>query len=209
MAQESPQFPKEYFQRYDESTDFNFYSVPRKVVHIDNGAIAALSAKYAELLPTTGAYLDLMSSWRSHLPDNLTPERVAGLGMNGAEMADNPQLTEYVVHSLNDNPRLPYDDATFDAALCAVSVQYLTNPTAVFADVGRVLQPGAPFVVSFSNRCFPTKAVNVWLSMSDAQHVALVTRYFELAGDFTAINSEVIAPGTHDPLYVVWGHRAD
>lgn len=205
MAQ---QLPKEYFRRYDESSDFNFYAYPRKVVHIDDGAIAALRATYAKLLPPGGAYLDLMSSWRSHLPDTLNPGWVIGLGMNDDEMADNPQLNEHVVHSLNDNPRLPFEDAKFDAAMCAVSVQYLTNPAAVFADVARVLKPGAPFIISFSNRCFPTKAVSVWLSMSDNQHVALVRRYFELAGHWENIQAKTIDPGTHDPLYVVWASKA-
>lgn len=200
--------PDEYFERHDDSPDEQFYIYPRKVVHIDEGAIAALWNVYAQWLPPGGAYLDLMSSWRSHLPDTLKPERVTGLGMNAEEMADNPQLDDYAVQNLNRNPVLPYADDEFDAAMCAVSVQYLTQPVAVFREVRRVLKPGAPFVVSFSNRCFPTKAVAVWVKSSDRQHLALVTRYFELAGGWQDLAAEMVQ-GRHDPLYIVRARRSE
>ncbi len=195
--------PSEFFRRQDESSDSHFYSFPRKVVHIDEGAIAALRDAYAQILPENGVLLDLMSSWRSHLPPQRTHQRVYGLGMNAEEMADNPQLDEYVVHNLNDNPRLPYRDAHFDGAMCAVSVQYLTDPVRVFADVNRVLKPGAPFVVSFSNRCFPSKAVAAWLAMTDEQHLGLVARYFELAGNWEGIHAQQKTSGQHDPMFIV------
>src|SRR4029434_8184894 len=99
---------------------------------------------------------------------------VVGLGMNAEEMAENPQLTRSIVHDVNHDERLPFGDAEFDGAVCAVSIQYLTDPLAVFREVRRALRPGAPFVVSFSNRCFPTKAVAVWLGSTDRQHVELV-----------------------------------
>lgn len=203
----SHNFPPEYFQRYDDSSDHSFYQMPRKVVHIDDIAIANLRDYYEKVLPQNGVLLDLMSSWRSHLPDSLKSQRVYGLGMNSPEMADNPQLDEHVVHSLNDNPILPYESDTFDAAMCAVSVQYLTNPVAVFKEVNRVLKPEGIFVVSFSNRCFPTKAVAVWHSTSDRQHIALVTQYFE-ATDFTSINTDIKTPSGNDPLFIVSGKKA-
>ena len=151
-------FPDSDFQRPDNSDDSQFYVAPRKVVHIDEGAINALREQFALLLPPGGIYLDLMSSWRSHLPDSLKPARVIGLGMNAEEMRDNPQLSRHVVHNLNVDPTLPFEDAAFDAAFCTVSVQYLTQPVAVFREVNRVLKPGAPFIVSFSNRCFPDQS---------------------------------------------------
>lgn len=203
----SNDFPEVYFKRHDESSDHNFYAYPRKVVHIDEGAIGALRDYYAEVLPQTAVILDMMSSWRSHLPENLVTERVIGLGMNAEEMADNPQLDAHVVHSLNDNPRMPYEENTFDAVLCAVSVQYLTEPVKVFTDIQRVLKPGGICVMSFSNRCFPTKAVAVWLSMTDKQHIALVSRYFELAGGFTGIHAEA-RTGAHNPMYIVSARKA-
>jgi hypothetical protein len=95
-------FPAGFFRREDESSDDAFYDWPRNVVHIDDGAIAALGRFYAELLPTRGVLLDLMSSWRTHLPETLAsnPElSVVGLGMNAEEMADNPQLDRYLVHN--------------------------------------------------------------------------------------------------------------
>jgi SAM-dependent methyltransferase len=189
------------FARIDPDDDARFYAVERKVVHIEAGAIDALRSVYAAALPPGGAVLDLMSSWRSHLPPGLGP--VTGLGMNEAEMADNPQLDAFVVHDLNRDPVLPFDDDVFDAVVCAVSVQYLTQPVEVFTDVRRVLRGGGPVVVSFSNRCFPTKAVAVWLSSTSDGHRALVRAYLEAAG-FTAVEDRQ-APTPDDPLFVVAG----
>jgi ubiquinone/menaquinone biosynthesis C-methylase UbiE len=130
---------------------------------------------------------------------------VVGLGLNAEEMADNPQLTHHVVHDVNAELRLPLDDGEFDGALCAVSIQYVLHPVRLFREVRRVLRPGAPFVVSFSNRCFPTKAVALWLTTSDLQHLTLVHAYFEAAGGFGEATEENRSPGPGgDPLYAVW-----
>src|SRR5512145_2931665 len=120
------------YARDDESPDGHFYVMPRKVVHIDDGAIAAVGRLYADVLPAGGRLLDLMSSWRSHLPAGFRAAEVVGLGLNAEEMADNPQLTRHVVHDVNRDPRLPFDDAVFDGAACAVSVQYVLHPLALF-----------------------------------------------------------------------------
>ena len=202
------QFPENYFQRPDDNDDSLFYVAPRKVVHIDDGAIKALREQFAVLLPSGGVYLDLMSSWRSHLPDKLKPSRVIGLGMNSEEMKDNPQLSRHIVHDLNVDPTLPFEDSAFDTAFCTVSVQYLTHPIEVFREVNRVLKPGATFVVSFSNRCFPTKAVAIWQSTTDSQHLALVTRYFEDAGNWRDITAWQKRSVSSDPLYIVWAKKA-
>ena len=155
------------FRRFDEDDDSAFYSFPRRVVHIDDGAIAALTRLYAALVPAGVRVLDLMGSWRSHLPASFGGAAI-GLGLNAVEMAENPHLAAAVVHDLNREPGLPFADAAFDAVVCAVSVQYLTRPLDVFREVRRVLRPGAPFVVSFSNRCFPDKAVALWRASDDS-----------------------------------------
>ena len=196
------------FTRDDESLDGDFYSFPRKVVHIDDGAIAALGTLYAEILPKDGRLLDLMSSWRSHLPQGFGTGAVVGLGMNAEEMADNPQLAGHVVHDVNRASQLPFDDAEFDGAMCAVSIQYVVHPVLLLREVRRVLKPGAPFVVSFSNRCFPTKAVAVWLDTTDEQHVALVRSYFHAAGGFSDIQDAERSAGRGDPLYAVWARAS-
>lgn len=190
------------FSRIDASDDHYFYAYERKVTHIETGAIEALRSHYAQVLPTGGAVLDLMSSWRSHLPDGLG--RVAGLGMNEPEMVDNPALSDHVVHDLNLNPALPYADGEFDAVVCAVSVQYLTRPVEVFTDVRRVLRPGGPFVVSFSNRCFPTKAVAIWRNTGARDHIQLVGLYLRSAG-FDNVRAANL-PSSDDPIYVVEGN---
>lgn len=192
------------YRRDDESADDRFYVMPRKVVHIDDGAIAALGTVYADVLPAGGRLLDLMSSWRSHLPAGFRAGQVVGLGLNAEEMADNPQLAAHVVHDVNREPRLPFGDAEFDGAMCAVSIQYVIHPVRFLREIRRVLRPGAPFVVSFSNRCFPTKAVAVWLDTTDEQHVRLVRSYFEAAGGFSDVKDADRSPGRGDPLYAVW-----
>jgi SAM-dependent methyltransferase len=147
-----------------------------------------------------------MSSWRSHLPEGA---RAVGLGLNADEMADNPQLTSHLVHDVNKDPQLPFAAQEFDGATCAVSIQYVIHPVLLLREVRRVLRPGAPFVVSFSNRCFPTKAVAVWLGATDAQHVMLVRTYFEAAGGWTDITAEDRSPAAGgDPLYVVWARTS-
>jgi len=202
-------FPPAAYERDDESADDRFYVVPRKVVHIDDEAIAALGRLYAEALPAGGRLLDLMSSWRSHLPAGERGREVVGLGMNAEEMADNPQLTKFLVHDVNRDPRLPFGDEEFDGAMCAVSIQYVTHPLLVLREVRRVLRPHAPFVVSFSNRCFPTKAVAVWLGSTDPQHLSLVRSYFEVAGGWKDVTEDDRSPdGNGDPLYAVWARRS-
>lgn len=201
------QFPQGAFRRFDETDDARFYAVPRKVVHIDDGAIAALATLYARTLPSTGVLLDLMASWRSHLPAGFRAG-VIGLGLNREEMADNPQVSQGVMHDLNQDPRLPFADQAFDGAMCAVSVQYLVKPVEVFGEVRRVLKPGAPFIVSFSNRCFPDKAVALWRAKSDAQHIRLVALYFSASGEWTGLTADAHTPEEGDPLYVVWAAKA-
>ncbi|MGH8013248.1 MAG: class I SAM-dependent methyltransferase [Candidatus Binataceae bacterium] len=199
----------DWFRRLDDSDDELFYVQPRFVVHIDDGAIKLVGEIYEKRLPVGGAILDLMSSWRSHLPARLYPSRVTGLGLNRDEMRDNPALSEVVVHNVNRGPHLPFDDATFDGAVMTVSIQYLTRPLEVFTDVARVLRPRAPFIVTFSNRMFPTKAVAIWHNSGDRQRLELVRRYFAESHAFE--NIEVFDRGNaafSDPIWGVAGYSS-
>ena len=173
--------------------------------HIDDAAIAAVGSFYDEL-GITGRVLDLMGSWVSHL--TAPPAELVVLGMNWTELHSNPMATSVVAHDLNTTPTLPFADNHFDDVVCAVSVDYLTRPLEVFADVNRVLKPGGRFVCTFSNRCFPTKVIRGWLVASESQRCELVARYFELAGGFGPAkieNRTGDAPG--DPLYAVWATK--
>jgi hypothetical protein len=199
-------FPPGFFDRADESDDAGFYVVDRFVTHIDDGAIAAVGELYDELGvsgPGSGAVLDLCSSWTSHF--RTKPARLVVTGMNAGELAANELADGWVVHDLNADPALPFDDASFDAVTCCVSVDYLTRPLDVFADVVRVLRPGGVFVCTFSNRCFPTKAIRGWLATDDRTHLAIVGRYFELTDGFAEPITQLRNPGSFgDPLYGVW-----
>ena len=195
------------FRREDEAPDAHFYAEPRLVTHIDEAAIAAVTQLYREYLPADAAVLDLMSSWVSHLPAEVAYSRVVGLGMNRAELAANPRLDGFVVHDLNRTPRLPFADTEFHAAAICVSIQYLTRPVAVLRDLGRVLVAGGPLVITFSNRCFPTKAVRTWLLRDDLGHAALVARYLKAARTWTGIQHLDRSSPASDPLHAVVARR--
>jgi hypothetical protein len=197
--------PSWAFDKEDPGDDLDFYAEARLVTHIDDGAIAALTGFYRAALPPGGVICDLTSSWVSHLPADVAYAEVIGHGMNAAELAANPRLTRWFVQDLNADPVLPLADASLDAAMICVGVQYLQDPVRVLADVARTLKPGAPLIVSFSNRCFPTKAVAVWLRLNDAGHAALVRLYLEAAG-LTDIQTHVLSDGARcDPMYAVVG----
>ena len=210
LTMDPQRFPPEFFQRDDDSNDAEFYTMPRLVVHIDDGAIVAVGRLFQQLIPENAEVLDLMSSWRTHWPDEHPRQRIVGLGMNAAEMADNPQLSEYLLKDINVDPGLPFEDESFDAVVITVSVQYLTRPVDVFSEVSRILRPGGVFIVTFSNRCFPTKAVRVWRSMNDEDHVELVGQYMLHAGGFNGVrgglaNPDMAPPG--DPLFAVYAYK--
>jgi SAM-dependent methyltransferase len=195
-------FPAGFFARADEGPDDRFYAPVRLVQHLDDGAIAAVGALYAEL-GLTGAVLDLCSSWVSHF--FAAPERLTVLGMNAVELERNPQAHERVVHDLNTDPVLPFADASFDAVTCCVSIDYLVRPLEVFDEASRVLRPDGPLVCTFSNRCFPTKAIRGWLATDDAGHVAIVEEYFRQSDGWDEPVSQRRTPPGHlgDPLFAV------
>ncbi|MAH83727.1 MAG: hypothetical protein CBB68_05110 [Rhodospirillaceae bacterium TMED8] len=200
------ELPQEYLRRVDETDDAIFYSQPRIVKHIDDPACSALTDYFREVLPPNGVILDLMSSYASHLPEDIDYKGVVGLGMNKIELEANSRLSSYLIHNLAFNPKLPFDDNTFDACTLTVSVQYLVHPISVFQDIGRVLRPNGPCIVSFSNRCFPTKAVCIWHQLTHMEHAQLVAHYFDGSEVFSPSETADISPnpGNTDPLTVVW-----
>ena len=199
--------PQGAFTKIDAEEDELFYEPPRLVCHIDDGAIAALTELYRAALPAGGALLDLMSSWVSHLPPEIDYAEVIGHGMNTTELAANPRLSRWFVQNLNRDTQLPLATASVDAAMICVSIQYLQQPVVVLRDLARVLRPGAPLVISFSNRCFWTKAVAVWRALDDEGHAGLVERYLRQAG-FDRIEIHRLAEWVEDvsdPMTAVVG----
>ena len=204
------ELPQGAFDRIDEEDDEFFYEEPRLVYHIDDNAVGALTALYRAVLPSGGVLLDMMSSWVSHLPPEIVYSEIIGHGMNAAELAANPRLGRWFVRNLNRDPSLPLPDRSVDAAMICVSIQYLRQPVAVLREVGRVLRPGGPVVISFSNRCFWTKAVAVWRALDDGGHAKLVELYLHHAG-FERIETRRLAEWVEDqrdPLIAVVGRAA-
>ncbi len=175
------------FSRLDENRDTIFYFRDRLVSHVDSYASTRIESLIDQLIEgEQPVILDLMAGWDSHWPKDRPSLKMVGLGLNEKELKSNKSLSDYIIHDLNHDPRLPFPDDTFDAVLNTVSVDYLTKPVEVFQEVGRVLKPGGLFLVIFSNRLFPQKAVKIWRNSSEEERLILVEEYFRLAGGFHA-----------------------
>ena len=207
MEQEAENpFLSEFFRREDESDDSLFYKEPRLLVHIDEHAIAAIGEYFSEALPHDGLILDLMSSWRSHLPDDFKKEQLVGLGLNAIELAENPQLDHRIVQDINQVPALPFRDSCIHAVVITVSAQYLTKPIEIFREVNRVLEDRGSFHIIYSNRMFGTKAVEVWKGLDDYQRGQLLTAYFAVSTGWEQPKMLDISPklgAPSDPVHVV------
>lgn len=218
--------PTDFFEagaltRTDEADDAQFYAAPRFVQHIDAQAVQTVVDLHRRLIPANGRVLDLMSSWTSHLPEDLPLAQVTGLGLNALELAANPRLNQAVVHDLNRAPVLPFGDQAFDAVTCTVSVEYLTQPLAIFDEVARVLTPGGVFITTFSDRWFPPKAIRIWQALHPFERMGLVQEFFSHSGRFdklAAFSSQGWPRPADDkyagqlpfadPVFAVWGCRA-
>ena len=206
------------FHRRDETPDSRFYENDRFVHHIDRQAREHLTRLYAGLIQPGDAVLDLMAGWASHLPGDLDLASVHGIGLNENELKQNTRLSRYGVQDLNLDPFIDVEDNTFDAAVCSLSVEYLIDPGAVFKEVARVLKPGGLFVVTFSNRWFPEKAIQVWEELHDFERMGLVSEYFKRSEAFDSLSTRSIRGYPRpdddryssqlrlsDPIYAVMG----
>ncbi len=183
---DDPLFSEDAFSRSDESDDSIFYTADRFVEHLDSLALSTVEKLIGDLvMEENPVILDLMSSWDSHIPSSLRPDRVVGLGLNSNELSKNPALTEWCLHDLNKNPILPFANDTFDVVLNVVSVDYMTKPFDVFREVSRILKPGGLFLVIFSSRMFEQKAVKIWRQSSEEERILLVEEFFTRDGTFT------------------------
>lgn len=165
----------------------------------------ALTAYYKQELRPNTRILDICSSWVSHYPPDLKFEAAVGLGMNEAELKANKQLSQYVVQDLNVNPVFPFPENSFDYVTCVVSVDYLNRPLEVFSEIRRVLKPKGRAIISQSNRCFPTKAIDIWLNTNDVEHGFIIASYFHYAGGFDRPIGVDISPSMpfSDPMFIV------
>ena len=213
-------FADDPFHREDDRNDGIFYEQPRLVSHVDTRTQASIAVLYSRLLKPGMAVLDLMSSWQSHVPQDLELKSLVGLGLNEEELHHNPQLTEQILHDLNRDPALPFPDKQFDAVICNLSVEYLIRPWEVFAEAARVLKPGGLLVQTFSNRWFPPKVIQIWTELHEFERVGLVLEYFLRSRSFgnlkTFSSRGWPRPQTDryypqirlsDPIYAVWGEK--
>lgn len=208
------------FQREDDGKDMEFYKKPRFVQHLDDQAIEVVKDLYGRWVHDGMRVLDLMSSWKSHLPEGLRLEQLSGLGLNADELAKNTDLSDWIVHDLNENPMMPYEAGSYDAVVCTASVEYLVNPVSVFEEIGRILRPGGLFIITFSNRWFPEKVINIWKELHEFERIGLVMEYFWKSRMFKNLETYSIRglprPTNDkyfselmdsDPIYAVWASR--
>jgi SAM-dependent methyltransferase/FKBP-type peptidyl-prolyl cis-trans isomerase 2 len=220
QEQQTDYFSDDTFERDDEQPDTKFYRKPRYVHHIDDTAREMVRNTYGRFLSDGMHVLDLMSSWQSHIPANLHLDRLVGLGLNQDELKRNSQLSHFLVHDLNADSRLPFVSNTFDAVVNTASIEYLTDPLAVFREVSRILRPDGYFIVTFSNRWFPPKAIKIWQELHEFERMGMVLEYFLRTGGFKDLQTYSIRglPRPHDdkyfpellysdPVYAVWGRK--
>lgn len=213
---ETPPFKPSDFERSDPTDDTGFYTVPRLVYHIDEPAVASLTQYYRKTIAPKSSILDICSSWISHYPLEFPKimDKICATGMNPLELKFNDQLTGgFEAKDLNKDPTLPYPDRTFDVVTCVVSIDYLIDPIQVLKEVNRVLKPGGKVIMSQSNRCFPTKAVAIWLQMNDRQHLELINGYLQYAGGFQNVEAfditATVPDGSYrDPMFIVQAVKA-
>jgi hypothetical protein len=219
-TQQTDFFTETTFQRDDDQPDTKFYETPRYVHHIDDTARKVVRNVYGNVLTNGMHVLDLMSSWHSHVPADLKLDRLTGLGLNADELDKNPQLSDFLVQDLNTDAGLPFEENAFDAVINTVSVEYLTDPLAVFRDVSRILRPNGYFIVTFSNRWFPTKAIKIWQKLHEYERVGMVLEFFLQSGGFKDLQTYSIRGLLRpyedkyfpelfysDPIYAVWGRK--
>jgi SAM-dependent methyltransferase len=188
--------------KLDDTDDHLFYAYPRFVTHVDEGFIQQLTELYRQHLKPNTRIFDMMSSWVSHLPGEIDFEHIEGHGLNSEELARNARLNHYFVQNINENPQLPLPDQHFDAVLNCVSVQYIQYPEAVFSEIYRILKPGGVAIISFSNRMFFQKAIQIWREASESARVELVKHYFTSVPGFTT--PEVIVNRSTVPEFLQW-----
>jgi len=199
--------PAHMFNRQDDSADEAFYASPRMVNHIDDATINEITKFYRQTLSPEHELLDLMSSWVSHLPADINYKKVTGLGMNLDELNANVLLDQVLVHNLNTTPVMPFSDASFNAVMIVVSIQYLTRPFEVFEEIQRVLKPEGRCIVAMSHRLFPTKAIYAFQTLAPQDRVELVKEYMRRGG-LSKIEFIDRSPEKADPLWIIQGINA-
>ncbi len=186
--------------KQDETNDTDFYAYPRLVTHVDSGFLDRLTNLYREKLQPNTRIFDMMSSWVSHLPQEMEFAHIEGQGMNEEELAKNTRLDRYFVRNLNKEPQFPLADGEFDAVLNVVSVQYLQYPEAIFSEIHRILKPNGIAIISFSNRMFYQKAIAAWRDGSEISRLKLVKKYFNSVSGFS--EPEVICHTSNLPSFL-------
>lgn len=179
----------EPFKRHDEQPDGLFYTTPRLVQHLDDTALRLISEEYGRVLPPSGAVLDLMGSWDSHLPEGLITKSLTVLGMNAVELAKNRRADSTMVHDVNERPQLSFADGAFDAVINTAAIEYVIDPLSLCREASRILRPGGVMAIAFSNRWFAGKAIALWSQLHEFERLAFVVYLLAATNSFEKITT--------------------
>lgn len=183
---------KAFMQANDESDEV-FFDRQGLDSLMDMGARTAVTALYRTTLPVGGRTLDVMAGAMSHMPEDAVFQELIGVDVCKKAVEANKALTQSVVQNLNTTPVLPFDDQSFDGAVLCDGFAYLTQPQRVFEDIYRVLKPGVPFIVSFSDRFIPAKAVAIWHALEPEDRVRFISALMARVG-FTDLDTGEVTP---------------
>ena len=197
-------------QKPDETNDFEFYSTPKFVYHLDSNFRKNLSAVYKEEIKTNSSVLDLMSSWDSYLPKDIKYKKVIGHGLNEEELNRNKAFDNYWIQNFNSNQKIPLENETIDYCLMVAAWQYLQYPEKITEEIIRILSKNGKFIIAFSNRAFWHKAPNIWTYSNENERITYVRNILVSNGfyepriirRFTKENS-FLPFLNHDPFYCV------
>ena len=215
-------FIPEDFSREDETSDAEYCQHPEHIENLDTLALSTIEDLFVRLIPKGAEILDLMAGVDSHIPSEIQPARITGVGLDSKGLDENAKLSEKIIHDLNGGKPLPFNDDEFDVALITLSIEYITKPLELFEEVARILKSSGLFIITFSNRMFPPKAVNIWKNTGEQERVALVKKLISLSDRYTVIgdfeSSGKPRPKDDryymlgipsDPIYAVWARPND
>lgn len=189
-------------QKVDAGDDASFYHSPRYVTHATETFLNELTDLYAHILSPGDKVFDAMGSWISHLPETELAH-VVGHGLNAAELEANDRYDEWFVQNFNQKQSLPLADDSSDVVCCALSIQYLQYPTAILSEFDRILVDDGNVIISFTDRMFPTKAIEAWRAASMNERLELVGSYIQASG--MTVRDQVTKDDAECPFYAVIG----
>lgn len=207
MQARLPETPTDFlgldpFRRKDETGDATYFP-GGTTDYVNTEAGERVRTIYSDFVENGMEILDLMAGDDSRLPREYSPDAVTGLGLDTKGMDANSALTERIIHDINDTPRLPFEDESFDAVLCTAGVEYLTSPFEVVEEAARVLKPGGICAFAFTDRWDDNKVIGIWPELYPFERMGLVSQYLIRSDRFEPIHTVSDRGSACDSIFAV------